>query len=59
MSDTRRQLSCIILDKYEDTKGVIRIRNSTKDRQLNSPRNENLNLLVRIKFFNLFLYSFK
>jgi hypothetical protein len=24
----------------------------------NSPRNENLNYLVRIKFFNLFLYSF-
>ena len=26
---------------------------------ITSPRNENLNLLVRIKFLNLFLYSFK
>ena len=24
-----------------------------------SPRNENFNLLVRIKFFNLFLYNLK
>jgi hypothetical protein len=27
--------------------------------EFNSPWNENLNLLIQIKFLNLFLYSFK